>query len=324
MKSAAKIFFFLTVLFVAGSALAAQGGPGKVAINGFVIDVKSEMQKVQPDMKDEAGRKKWIVQFSGPVRQHYKDRLASLGCGIGDYLPEFAFIVSMDNKTKRAVDKLPFVRGVIRYKPDYKIDRKIKPDAEKFHVRVDGEESIPAVLSQVHRMKGKVLDVRKEVVRIETDRAGVRRLSRMEEVLWIEEAVPMELLNDTTKWVIQNYLYGDTKIWDHGIHGEGQIVGIGDTGLDYDMPWFIDPGFTPVGPTHRKVVGYDDTFGNDYDADFGHGTHVAGTVGGDRTPVDGLDGANGMAPKAKLYIQDLTPGEVPSINVPADLGACRT
>ncbi len=99
-----------------------------------------------------------------------------------------------------------------------------------------------------------------------------------------------------------------TPVWDKGLHGEGQIIGIGDTGLDYDMPWFRDPAGTDVGPTHRKIVGYDVTYGDDYDGAFGHGTHVAGSVGVDRTPVDGYSNANGMAPKSKIFHPGPLPG----------------
>jgi hypothetical protein len=325
MKRVARVsvFFVLAVLFVAGNVFAVQGGQKKITVNGLVIDVRSEMRKAPavPGMKDEAGEKKWIVQFTGPVQQYYKDRLAGLGCRIGDYLPEFAFIVSMNNKTKTKVEGLPFVNGVIRYKPEYKIDRKLKPDTEKFYVRIDSPESVSAVLSEVHKFKGKVLDVRDNVIRLRAGWAGVNKLARLEEVLWIEEATALKIVNDTTKWVIQTYVENDTKIWDNGIHGEGQIVGIGDTGLDYDMPWFYDPSEEPIGPMHRKVVGYDTTYGDDYDADWpGHGTHVAGIVGGNRTPVDGLSTANGMAPETKLFLQDMTPGDSLSVYPPSDLG----
>jgi len=47
---------------------------------------------------------------------------------------------------------------------------------------------------------------------------------------------------------------------------------------------------------------------------------VAGTVAGDRTPVDGLSSSNGMAPKARVFMQDITPGESNSVYPPWDLG----
>ncbi len=286
---------------------------------------------VPKDLKLQGDRKykKWIVQFTGPIQEGQKKALADLGCRIGDYLPDFAFIVTMDNNTKKQVEKLPFINGVVRHKPAYKIQKRLKDESGsvraekgkkvKLNIRVDDPQNRDLVLSEIHKKKGKVLGVSGDVVRVEVDQEHINQLSQIEEVLWIEESVPLKLLNNTTTWTIQTYVPDNRKIWDKGIHGEGQIVGIGDSGLDYDMPWFRDPSGAPIGPTHRKVVGYT-VIGDDYDGNMGHGTHVSGTVGGDQTPVTGQSTANGMAPKSKLYMQDLTPGEQNYIYPPADLG----
>src|SRR5688572_13104160 len=77
-----------------------------------------------------------------------------------------------------------------------------------------------------------------------------------------------------------------------GASGAGIRVGILDTGIDYDHPAF-GGGF---GPGHRVAGGWD--FVNE-DADprddAGHGTHVAGIVGGNG------GGVVGVAPGAALY-----------------------
>jgi subtilase family serine protease len=339
-------------------------GKHEVRINDYVIDMKGQEPAIPPELepgdvqqqkkelngtfilkgkgtkkksavsedrqsKEERKFKKWIVQFNGPIHESDKQRLTDLGCRIGDYLPDFAFLVTMDANTKKQVEKLPFINGVVRHKPAYKIHKKLK-DASgsvkvekgkkvKLNIRVDDAHNRSLVLSEIHKKKGKVLDVSGDMVRVEVDQAHISQLSQIEELLWVEEAVPLKLLNDTTKWTIQTYVPNDTKFWDKGIHGEGQIVGIGDTGLDYDMPWFYDPTGAPIGPTHRKVAGYT-PFADDYDGNFGHGTHVAGIVAGDRSPVDGLSTANGMAPKARVFMQDITPGETNAVYPPSDLG----
>jgi subtilase family serine protease len=278
---------------------------------------------------DDTRYKKWIVQFTGPIQEEQKKAIDDLGGRIGDYLPEFAFIVTMNNKIKTQVEHLPFVQGVVRYKPAYKIDRKLKDESGavrveagkkiKLHIRLDGAENRSLVLSQVHKKKGKVLNVSGNMVRVEVEQKHIAQLSQIEEVLWIEEAVDLKLLNDTTKWVIQTNQLNNTGIWDKGLHGEGQIVGLGDSGLDYDMCYFRDPAGTPIGPMHRKVAGYT-PFVDDYDGNMGHGTHVSGIVAGDQAPITGLGTANGMAPKARLYMQDLSPGEEMYVYPPADLG----
>ncbi|ACM21329.1 peptidase, CARDB domain repeat-containing, putative [Geotalea daltonii FRC-32] len=336
----------LPVLIILGG-VGISHAQNRVQINGYNFDLKEGEPSVpavldtadeqEPDKgPPENGRqkkrsdRKWIVQFDGPVHEADKKQLAELGARIGDYVPDFAFIVSMDNKTTNEVKKLPFVSGVVRYKPAYKIHQNLKDESGelrvqkgkkvKLHIKLDSKENQSQVLSIVHGKKGKVLDVSGDLLRVEVNQEDIAQLAQIEEVLSVEEATDLQLLNDTSKWVIQTYTSNNTKIWDHGLHGEGQIVGIGDSGIDYDMPWFRDPAGTTIGPMHRKVVGYDPTYGDDYDSNSGHGTHVAGSVGGDRTPVDGLANANGMAPKSRFFLQDISPGETRYVYPPSDLG----
>ncbi len=297
------------------------GADGRLHVPETVL--KAQGHRASPD------RTKWIVQFNGPIHQSDKDRLAALRVRIGDYLPEFAFLVSMDDQTRAGVVQLPFVRGVARYKPAYKISRgltdesgAVRTDLDatvRLRVRVDAADGLPPFLSEVHNRKGKVLHVAKDVAQVEVTPAEIVRIAQLEEVLWIEEALPAQLLNDTSRWVIQSYVPGSTPMWDAGLNGEGQIVGVGDTGLDYDACYFRDPSGAPVGLTHRKVVGYQ-PWADDWDGDMGHGTHVSGTVAGDQAPVTGQTAANGMASKAKIFMTDLFAGESGSFSPPDDLG----
>lgn len=276
-----------------------------------------------------AKRKKWIVQLSGPIHDAERSALAALGAEVGDYLPDFAFVVSMDRETRARVEGLPFVRGAVRYKPAYKISRRLKDESgavrveagttAKLLVHADSPEGLVTFLSAVHDGKGKVQRVSKDVAQVEVLQAGIARLAQLEEVLWIEQASPLRLFNDTSRWTIQTNVPGSTLVSDQGLDGTGQIVGVGDSGLDHDMCWFRDPLGTPIGPMHRKVVGYA-IAADDYDGDAGHGTHVSGTVAGDQEPVTGATTANGMAPKARLFMTDLFAGESNSFTPPADLG----
>ncbi|MFL6199038.1 MAG: S8 family serine peptidase, partial [Thermoanaerobaculia bacterium] len=132
--------------------------------------------------------------------------------------------------------------------------------------------------------------------------------------------------NDTTVWVGQSGLSGGqtTPIFSQGIYGEGQVVGILDTGIDPDMCYFRDPslglpptnpcnGGTVVDPAQRKILAVDFLWSTECAGGISntewdthdHGTHVAGTVAGDNFANLLLhDMADGMAPGAKLVIQD--------------------
>ncbi|MHB8788793.1 MAG: S8 family serine peptidase [Desulfobulbaceae bacterium] len=331
--------FLFVVLTLLNAAPACPSDAAKLVFNDFVIDMTGE-EVIPPETegleKGEDKRRKWIVRFTGPVREDEKQQLTDLDCRIDEYIPDFALLVTMRDKARGEVEKLSFVQGVARYRPEHKIRKQTRekldrsrrlmspqgPPGEsftRFFVRVDGAVGLPAFLAAVHREKGEILDVGQDIAAVRVSADAISRIAELEEVLWIEEAVDLRLLNDTSRWTIQSYIPEYTKIWDRGIRGQGQVVAIGDTGLDYDMPWFHDPDDNPIGPAHRKVVGYD-PLTDDYDGNFGHGTHVACTVAGDRTPVDGLANANGMAPGARLIMQDITPGDQTAVYPPSDLG----
>ena len=151
-------------------------------------------------------------------------------------------------------------------------------------------------------------------------------LARIPEVFWIDLEGRKALLNDTTIWVGQSGVSGGqtTPVFNHGIHGEGQVVGIIDTGIDADMCYFRDTvngppptnvcnGGTVVNASQRKVLAVDFLWTSECSGGItntewdthGHGTHVAGIVGGDNfvNPI-GHDPGDGMAPGAKFVIQD--------------------
>jgi hypothetical protein len=168
-------------------------------------------------------------------------------------------------------------------------------------------------------------------------------LAQIPEVFWIDLEPRRELLNDTTIWVGQSGLSAGqtTPVFSHGIFGEGPTVGIIDTGIDADMCFFRDTtkglpptnacnGGTVVDTTQRKVIAVDfltssectgGLSSTEWDTQ-GHGTHVAGTVGGDNfANLLTHNTADGMAPGAKLVIQDagfLTDncGDLPGIGCP--------
>src|SRR5262249_55538979 len=95
-------------------------------------------------------------------------------------------------------------------------------------------------------------------------------LADIAEVFWIDVEGHRGLLNDTTIWVGQSGLNANmtTPVFAHGIHGEGQVVGYIDTGIDPDLCYFRDTarglpptnacnGGTVVDTAQRKVLAVD-------------------------------------------------------------------
>jgi hypothetical protein len=168
-------------------------------------------------------------------------------------------------------------------------------------------------------------------------------LAGMRDVFWIDLEGRRTLLNDTTVWVGQSGLSGGqtTPIFSQGIFGQGQTVAIIDTGIDADACYFRDTarglpptnlcnGGTVVDTNQRKILAVDFLASGECSGGIAvtewdtqnHGTHVAGTVAGDNfAHLLTHDTADGMAPGAKLVIQDAgfktdNCGDLPGIGCP--------
>ena len=121
-----------------------------------------------------------------------------------------------------------------------------------------------------------------------------------------------------------------SRVAERGLNGEGQVIAVLDTGVDIASCYFAEAdGSLPpinlsrtsyaVDPSRRKVIAYDFLYSC---AEFpgapscddpakpgafdnhGHGTHAAGTALGDAGRPGVRDYADGIAPGAKLVVQD--------------------
>ncbi len=160
-------------------------------------------------------------------------------------------------------------------------------------------------------------------------------LAKMPEIYWIEIQPQYYVMNVNSHWVGQSYAvefypayYWDVlPLWSHGIWGQGQIVGVTDSGIDIDNIFFRDVDSNGdikyPGPDHRKVIGYRiNSNSAAYDDDIiGHGTHVCGSIAGDRGTIGYPDPFDGMAPLAKITFDDAgDPSSPDAVNpdVPGD------
>jgi hypothetical protein len=148
---------------------------------------------------------------------------------------------------------------------------------------------------------------------------------------------PIALADNTSFRTVQSgWDSNATPVFDHGIYGQRQIIAVLDTGLDWDSCYFAEADGAPppintgspqtglsssnVDPNRRKVIAYDflyscdqfpgasgcDNPANPHDYDnVLHGTLNAGVIAGDQgIPLVHDDAAEGIAPGAKLIVQD--------------------
>lgn len=193
-------------------------------------------------------------------------------------------------------------------------------------------------------------------------------LLKVEAVAWIGPALRPEVQNQNALGPMQGNnttAIAGTPLFARGISGSGQIIAVADSGLDRNEDWFTDIDFgdgqgprrfiTPadspippnVGATHplAKVFAYWVQPGaTAYDNNNRctptspltgfHGTHVSGTVAGDRgtlsTPLPPAalqEVGDGMAPNAQILFQDIgndTSGCLSISNLPGTLTQAHT
>jgi hypothetical protein len=135
----------------------------------------------------------------------------------------------------------------------------------------------------------------------------IEYFSKRNDVTWVEERQPIHI---TTKYAIGIVQSDEPEL--NILHlanltGEGQIIGVADTGIDSTSCFFKDSTedfpYDTTNYNHRKVVSYityiDAT-------DFtGHGTATSGIAAGQCAVEDGFSDYNGAAYNAKIAFFDI-------------------
>ncbi len=285
--------------------------------------------RLSDDEIKEQKKNYWIVQFIGPVKPEWGDKIRDLGGKLHNYIPENAFLVEMSLEAKEKVEKLSFVNWVGLYEPAYKVSpllmgrkKKAAPNelgtlslsTEAFKPAPEGNMNVmvhdPAdmekISQEIEKIGGKVVVAGKDVIRASLDPLEVGKLAKMVEVKWVEPYALPKLFNDVAAKIMEVQ-----PVWDnHGLDGAGQIVAVADTGLDTGDDVNMHEDFKGrIVNLHSRGIPkelhpyLDNKTWDDGPADFGsgHGTHVAGSVLGNGAKSGGS--IRGMAYKARLVVQ---------------------
>ncbi|HYH86373.1 MAG TPA: S8 family serine peptidase [Pyrinomonadaceae bacterium] len=163
-------------------------------------------------------------------------------------------------------------------------------------------------------------------VTLEVPAAAIPLLRGLDGVKGVHEATEVyATLDRAVGYTRASQLYGTPPKLDQfeerdtgGLHGEGMIVAVIDTGVDWTHPMFGGDPTPPqfgVGPAmatrNQKVIYYLNLTAGAVSDDFGHGTHVASDIAGYQAiaPTSGADGVpytggdvkiHGIAPRARI------------------------
>lgn len=259
--------------------------------------------------------KRYLVQLDGPMTPERRETIQAAGLSLGDYLPSNAYIAKVERADMQALAGLGFVRFAAPFEDGWKLSPElgVRPfnTAERQALKAAGMSRLvvtlfdgePAdeTLAAIAQIPGanvtgvQETGTQKDIL-VTMPSAGVAALAQIPAVQFVEDAPEIAFRNATTSWIIQSNISGTQSLWNNGLHGENQIVGIMDGRIDRNHCSFSDTA--PIGPTHRKLIAYNSSFGSEF-----HGTHVGGTAAGDAgTPGD----TRGMAYKAKIAF-NITP-----------------
>src|SRR2546421_12469110 len=302
---------------------------------------------------DSRGETVGVVHFHAPIKAEWKDALQALGLHVLRYLPQDASVVRGPSTAFDRVSILPYVDWLGPYAPSWKVRPDI-PTGSLLDVRILvfpgespetveawlGHQGIPPALPSASGpgVIGTFGGGDFRWVRARIPSTLMSSLAALPIIEFIDPVYAVHDWNAETDWVIQSNSTGNYRYWSAGLDGTGQVVGMADTGLDYDGNSFRQSSgsivsgdiYNTTDPSRRKVIRYVNMGvqtgqltwlggGGQWDpwsikdstprpalgdCTFGHGTAVASTLTGNDTGI-GTSPNEGNARGAKLYLQDI-------------------
>lgn len=265
-----------------------------------------------------------FVQFDASIRGEWLEDLGRYGLRPLQYYPHDTYLVWSDAGAAESVRSWPQVRWQGEYRPDWKFESGLDKRSGLIrnvavHFYNDGD--VHAILAALRANGANVLNhgpAQSDGVFhdawIEVEAAQLAKLAELPQVVWLEYASPKPILDDEMSSLIEageydgavpqlgtGYLSWLSAL---GYNGTGVIWSVIDSGIDLTHPDFagrIAGGTTYTGCPAGNGPGDDPSTG-------GHGTHVAGIIGGDGaagfTDGNGFHYGIGVAPGVQFWAQN--------------------
>lgn len=248
----------------------------------------------------------YTIRLAGPLLEEWRQKLVELGVEIIESIGPQLYTAALQPPQDSLVRSLAFVTSVrVHGEPEKappipasKAGLPIDPGVERiltYDIRLKSPTDADAVLGRLSGRDVLVAGVRGRKIRIALKENSpiLSELGGMPEVYQVLEYVPPKLSNDRARILLGIDAPGNPATATISFDGKGQIVGIADTGIDDQHPDFQGRlvGISALGRA------------NDHSDPNGHGTHVAGSVGGDGRASSGS--VRGVAPAAEIFFQSI-------------------
>ncbi|HMO03026.1 MAG TPA: S8 family serine peptidase [Kiritimatiellia bacterium] len=271
-----------------------------------------------------------IVQFSGLIGDAERAAIESTGASISHYVPHRALAVKATAEQLAAIRALDTVYHVEPYHPYFKLSHDIVR-AVTGHADSDVESRMKRGHFNIVTFAGDVaradLEARgyaivteqpagdRVVYSVTGQASDIASVAHLDTVQWVETTPKLKAMNDLANKRVRARSF---KALLPGVQGEGVIVAVTDSGIDFNHPAFaVNPAIPTSTNANTRIVYYDQrpsftTDGVPGDND-GHGTHVSGSILGNgalsasvvSAPGSGNPPFNssqfaGIAPKARI------------------------
>ena len=262
----------------------------------------------------------YLIQIKGSLLPSWKKKLDDSSVRIVENLQNNIYKVETSNDISflQGLDFVASARAFESNDTEVIVRRSVIPGMDMFDpiaakiavydIRVD-EPQTDNVLKFFESKNVPVLASRPGKIRVRLSGTGVlTEVRKIAGVDLIEEFIKPELHNDKARLFLNiERQTGSGLNINIPYQGEGQIVGVADTGIDVNHPDLRDRIHKVVALGRR---------GDPSDPN-GHGTHVSGSIVGNGSASKGL--IKGLAPKAKLFFQSVMDAEGNLGGLPLDL-----
>ncbi|UGA43471.1 S8 family serine peptidase [Bradyrhizobium quebecense] len=265
----------------------------------------------------------YVVRLNGPLTEMRRDALRDTGVSLLERLSNNKYTARLAKDEVEKLASQPFVDSIRLYSEEdtlsatnnksVGVSRSTAANGVNFTVvhavRLHRAEDIATVVVWLRRINVSPLWEKGDVIGVALSQGGseVAELAKLPEVASIEEIFPARPLDSLARGILRLEDKGQSL----GFEGEGQIIGIADTGLDERHPDFEGRIVQIV--AKGRIGPPADTSDPE-----GHGTHVAGCALGDGRNSNGE--VKGAAPKAKLFFQSILDENGGLGGLPLDLG----